>query len=415
MLTKKRRILVISQYFYPEEFRINDICREWTNRGYKVTVITGIPNYPQGKFYKGYGLFSRRRDQMSEVCILRLPILPRGKSKVMLALNYLSFAISGFFWSHLTPSQADVVFIFELSPMTQALPGVWFAKRRRIPCYIYVQDLWPESVEIITGIRNAFLLNCLGRMVDRIYRGCTKIFTTSQSFIAAIAARGVPESKLIFWPQYSEVSTSSPITEGTPEIPDDGLLKIVFAGNIGFAQGLEILPEAALILQQRRTSVRFVIIGDGRYKSTLISIIQDAHLEEYFSLIERQPASRIPQMLSQCDVAFLSLAPSKIFDKTIPAKLQTYLASGMPIIAAADGETKSIIDAAQAGFCGPAGDAAKLVDHIIEFISLPQAERIQMAENALRYSLIHFDKKTLLDKMDQYLWSALEKEIQVNV
>ena len=144
----KKHILIISQYFYPEQFRINDIATEWVNKGYKVTVLTGIPNYPEGKFHKGYGWFKKRKDVYNGVNIKRIPIISRGKSSIRLFLNYISFVVPGFFWKIFTRLKADCVFIFEVSPMTQALPGVWYARKRKIPCYIYVQDLWPENVEI---------------------------------------------------------------------------------------------------------------------------------------------------------------------------------------------------------------------------------------------------------------------------
>src|SRR5699024_7818619 len=155
----KKHILVISQYFYPEQFRINDICSEWVKKGYKVTVITGIPNYPQGKSYKGYGFFKKNREKYNGIEIIRITLIPRGNSAIMLSLNYLSFVITGFFWSLFTKVKADAVFIFEVSPMTQALPGVWYSKRKGVPCYLYVQDLWPENVEIITGITNKRVIN----------------------------------------------------------------------------------------------------------------------------------------------------------------------------------------------------------------------------------------------------------------
>ena len=163
-----KHILVIAQYFYPEQFRINDICTEWVKRGYKVTVVTGIPNYPQGRYYKGYGLFKKRREIYNGIDIIRIPLIPRGNNAIMLALNYLSFVISGYFWKSTTNIKADYVFIFEVSPMTQALPGVWYAKKRKIPCYLYVQDLWPENVEIVAGVKNKRIINAIGKMVDYI-------------------------------------------------------------------------------------------------------------------------------------------------------------------------------------------------------------------------------------------------------
>ena len=198
-----KHILVVSQYFYPEEFRINDICQEWVKRGYKVTVVTGIPNYPGGKFFKGYGLFSRRKENHNGIEIIRLPILPRLKNPVTLSLNYLSFVVSGYLWKLTTKINADYVFVFEVSPMTQALPGVWYARKNNIPCYLYVQDLWPENVETVAGITNGLILNAIGRMVDYIYRHCSMIFVPSRSFVEAIRGRGVPEGKIEYWPQYA--------------------------------------------------------------------------------------------------------------------------------------------------------------------------------------------------------------------
>lgn len=145
-----KKILVVSQYFYPEQFRINDICTSWIKRGYEVTVLTGIPNYPQGDFYNEYGLKKRRKDEFDGVNIIRIPIIPRKSNSIMMALNYLSFVISGFVWNLNNKEKFDMVFIYEVSPMTQAMPGLWIAKKLKIPCYIYVMDLWPENFEIIT-------------------------------------------------------------------------------------------------------------------------------------------------------------------------------------------------------------------------------------------------------------------------
>ena len=148
-----KRILVVSQYFYPENFRINDICKEWVKRGYKVTVLTGIPNYPKGKFYSGYNYKKNRKETWNGIDIIRIPIIPRGKTKFRLFLNYISFVYSGFWWKIKTKLKADLVFIYEVSPMTQALPGIWYGKKHNVPVFLFVTDLWPENVSTITGIK----------------------------------------------------------------------------------------------------------------------------------------------------------------------------------------------------------------------------------------------------------------------
>ena len=202
---KKKHILVVSQYFYPEQFRINDMCQEWVSRGYEVTVLTGIPNYPQGKFYGGYGWFKKRREIWNGITIIRIPITARGNGSISLVINYLSFVVSGFFWACFTRIKADYVFTFEISPMTQALIGVWYASRRKIPNYLYVQDLWPENVEIVTGIRSPIILGSISKMVDYIYKRCDAIFATSPSFVTDIRKRCPDqESKVHYLPQYAE-------------------------------------------------------------------------------------------------------------------------------------------------------------------------------------------------------------------
>lgn len=400
----KKHILVIAQYFYPEQFRINDICVEWVKRGYIVTVITGIPNYPQGKYYEGYGLFKKRKETYNGIEIIRIPIIPRGKNTIMLALNYLSFVISGYFWKAFNKIKADYVFIYEVSPMTQALPGIWYAKKRQIPCYLYVTDLWPENVEIIAGIKNKLIINAIGIMVDYIYKRCDRIFTSSQSFIKAINKRGVELEKLEFWPQYAEdfyvpVEKESAVV---PEIPQDNMFNIIFAGNIGVAQGLDVLIEAAKILKNQKVKVRFNIVGDGRYKETLINKVQKYSLSAMFNFVGKQPAKRIPEFMAVNDAALISLSKSKVFSITLPAKTQSCLACGIPIIVSADGEIQEVINNAEAGICSNAGDVKGLANNIQKMIHYSKEELSLMANNAKKYYKANFDKEALLKQMDKW-------------
>lgn len=400
----KKHILVISQYFYPEQFRINDICTEWVKRGYKVTVITGIPNYPQGKYYDGYGILKKRKELYKGIEIIRIPLVPRGKNSIMLVLNYLSFVVSGFFWKVFTKIRADYVFIFEVSPMTQALPGVWYSRKRRIPCYLYVQDLWPENVQIITGIRNKYIIGSIGKMVDYIYSRCTKIFTTSKSFVEAINKRDVPIEKIEYWPQYAEDFYVQLKNVQVPEIPNDDAFNIIFAGNIGIAQGLDVLPKVALLLNSRKLErkIRFNIVGDGRYKNELIELVNKNNLSDMFKFIPKQIATRIPELLAASDAAFICLTSNPLFAMTIPAKLQSYMACGVPVIASADGEISKIIKEANAGICSNAGDVETLKEIIIEMSLYPKEKLKEMGKNAKKYYNNNFNKNSLLNKMDKH-------------
>ncbi|SHJ13496.1 sugar transferase [Parasporobacterium paucivorans] len=401
---KRKHILIVSQYYYPEQFRINDISTEWVKKGYKVTVVTGIPNYPQGKFFEGYGLFKKRKDENNGVNIIRIPIVPRGKNPVFLGLNYISFVISGFFWKIFTGIRADYVFIFGLSPILQALPGVWYARKRKIPCYLYVQDLWPESLEMVSGISNKRILGVIGRIVDYIYQHCTMIFTTSESFLEAIAMRNIPRNKLEYWPQYAEDFYMPIPKKKVGEIPEDGAFNIIFTGNIGNAQGLDILPETAERLRAAgfEKKIRFNIVGDGRYRETLEALVKNKDVGGMFNFIPKQPPDRIPHLLAASDAAFLCLTPSPVFAKTIPAKLQSYLACGIPVIASAEGETEKILRVSGAGVCVPPKDVGGLAEKIIEICSKPKEEMYHMGNNASNFSRNYFSKTELLNKMDRY-------------
>ena len=391
----QKHILVISQYFYPEPFRINDIAQEWVKRGHKVTVLTGIPNYPEGRFYSGYSWTKRRKETWNGIDIIRIPLISRGYSSLRLILNYYSFVVSGWFWKTFTSLKPDLIFTFEVSPMIQALIGKWFSKRRKIPNYLYVQDLWPENLEVVGGIHNKRVLNHYQKMSDKIYKSCTKIFATSPSFVKAIQDRITDKDKVVYWPQYAEDFYHPVERKEIPEIPDDGRFKIIFTGNIGEAQGLDILPKVARLVDD---SVCFVLVGNGRYKEQLIKEIED--VKEKFIFIERQPAERIPELLAACGVAFLSFMDNPLFEKTIPAKLQSYMACGMPILASASGETKRIIEEAQCGICCELGNAEQLSKSIA---LLKQTDISIMGKKSSNYIKSYFNKDVLMNQMDALL------------
>lgn len=409
---EKVHILVVSQYFYPEQFRINDICTEWVKRGYKVTVLTGIPNYPQGKFYDGYGIFKKRSEVWNGIEIIRIPLIPRGHNSLGLCMNYLSFVVSGFFWKCFTQIKADIVFNYETSPMTQALVGAWFAKRRKIPFYLYVTDLWPDNVEIITGIHNKLLMSSLNSMVNYIYRKCTKIFTSSKSFISKMTERGVSSQKLEFWPQYAEEfyrpRSKSEAAEIKKEIPDDGVFNIVFAGNIGYAQGLGVLAETAAMLKKENFLVRFNIIGDGRYKNKMLEEIENKNVSEYFNFIKKQPAEKIPLYMAYADAALICLSKSEVFAMTIPAKTQSCMACGVPILVSADGEVGEIIEEAQCGYSSASSDAEGLAENIKKICGSSEKEITEMRKNSRLFYDNNFKKSMLMDKMDAYLTEEIK-------
>lgn len=418
----KKHILLVSQYFYPETFRVNDMAAAWVKRGFRVTVLTGIPNYPMGKYYDGYDLKHRRHEIWNGVEIIRIPLIARGNSRnkyvnaVGMCANYLSFAAFGYRWVRSKKAAelcADLVFTVEVSPMTQALIGCWYGKRYHVPVYLYVQDLWPENVETITGIHSPLILGPTGRMVDWIYRHTDQIFAASPAFVKAIVKRGAEKSRVHYWPQYAE-AFYRPIdrAEALNYLRDCGSKElaylaentckntfyIAFTGNIGMAQGLDILPGVAKKLKAMNKAVRFIIVGDGRYQNTLEREIADRNVEDMFLFVPRQKAEIIPWILAVCDAAFLSFSNQKLWEMTIPAKLQSYMACGMPVIAAAGGETERIVNSAACGLCSPVGSADKLAAAIVE---LEKSDLDVMRKNSKRYADKNFRKQLLMDEMER--------------
>ncbi|MCM1062955.1 MAG: sugar transferase [Eubacterium sp.] len=413
-LEGKPHILVVSQYFHPETFRINDMAVEWVKRGYKVTVLTGIPNYPMGKFFEGYGYSKRRHETWNGVEIIRIPLIPRGSSSIGMVMNYFSFVASGWWWKMMHNVHADLVFTFEVSPMTQAMIGCWYARKHHVPHYLYVTDLWPENVESVTGIHSKAVIAPIQSMVDHIYVHTDKILTCSRSFIEKIEKRGVPSGKIEFWPQYAE-EFYKPMERSGDLLPQDGALNLVFAGSVGFAQGLDVLVRSAVELKKEDLPVRFNIIGDGRYLAGLQENVRAAQVEGYFNFISRRPAEEIPRYLAYADALLLTLSKSDVFAITLPAKTQSYLACGRPILVSADGEVQDVVNDAQAGLCSNAEDVLGLVSNIKRFMGMKQEERERLGSNALDYSRAHFDKEKLMDRLDKIFEFRRNGEVERDV
>ena len=399
-----KHILVISQYFHPETFRINDMAAEWVKRGYKVTVLTGIPNYPMGKFFDGYSWTKRRREMWNGMEIIRIPLIARGHNAIGMVLNYFSFVISGWFWNRFTKVKADIVFSSEVSPMTQVKIGCGYAKKHKVPHFLYVQDLWPENVETVTGIRHRAIIGPIDRMVDRIYKQVDWIFVTSPRFVDALVNRKVKvdKNKVRYWPQYAEEFYRLMERQDVDGIDkEDGSYKIAFTGNIGTAQGLDVLPKTAELLKNE--PVKFVIVGDGRYQDEFEREIDTLGVRNKFIMIPRVRAEKVPEILSACDAGFISFNKTPLWEMTIPAKLQSYMACGKAIIASASGETRRVIEEAKCGICCEIGNAEALAVGIRKLVN---ADGQKLGKNARSYFEIHFSKKKLMDEMDKYIKEA---------
>ncbi|AJE03044.1 glycosyltransferase family 4 protein [Geobacter pickeringii] len=400
------RILVVTQYFWPENFRINDLVSGLLERGNSVTVLTGIPNYPEGSFFHGYGFFRKTSQEYHGAKVVRVPLIPRGNgSGVKLALNYLSFVLSVCF---LAPfrcrEQYDLIFIFEPSPVTVALPALFLKFLHKIPIMFWVQDLWPESLSATGAVTSRRILDVVAGVVRFIYRNCDKILITSRSFRQSIERHdGAPEN-IIYFPQSAE-DIFHPIVEtqtlaACNSIPPG--FWIMFAGNIGTAQDFQTLIATAEKLKEHR-DIHWVIVGDGRMREWAESEVKTRGLNDNFHFLGRHPLETMPAFYSHADALLVTLKKEPIFALTIPAKIQSYLACGRPVIAALDGEGARIVEEAGAGITCPAESADALCNAILKMYKTPKIEREKMGMSGRRYYEANFDRDMLLDKLYQWM------------
>ncbi len=406
------RILIITQYFWPENFRINDLTAALLERGHQVTVLTGIPNYPEGRFFNGYGLFKNLRQNYHGAQIIRVPLVPRGNgSGLRLGLNYLSFAVfSSLLAPFLCKEDYDVIFVFEPSPITVGLPALVLKKLSAIPILFWVQDLWPESLSATGAVQSEFILNMVRRIVGFIYHGCDKILVTSKAYIPSIKDFGVDERRLHYFPQsvetlYRPIGSDSDASES--RLLPNGF-RVMFAGNIGAAQAFETILDAAENLREH-DDIHWIIVGDGRKRHWVESEVKRRALSRNVHLVGRYPVEAMPQFFSLADVMLVTLKKEPIFSLTVPAKIQSYLACGKAIIAALDGEGNDLIREAKAGLCCPAEDSDALAEAVLKMSLLSKAEIEEMGRCGLHYYEANFEREMLTNRLEGWMRDVCNK------
>ena len=394
------KILVVSQYFYPENFRINDLIFSLKERGHEITVLTGKPNYSKTHFFEGYGWKSDDFEIINEIPVHRANLFSRRNGGALrLFLNYFSFAFLATLKLRKIKGSFDTIFVYEPSPITVGIPAVFAKRRFKAPIYFWAQDLWPESLVAAGGVKNRFVLSFFNSLTKWIYSHCRKVLVQSPGFTDYILNQGVPKDKIIFYPNPTE-AFYKPIQDVKEyqEFFEKEYFNIIFAGNIGEAQSFHTIIEAVHLL--KNLPVKFVILGDGRYKETAISLIKDKGLEFYFNFLGSFPATEMPKFFSHADALLVSLKKDKIFSLTIPAKIQSYLACGKPIIASIDGEGAKIVNDAKCGVVSTAEDFLALSEQIRGLIALDKSKLIEFGNNAIIYYKNEFNKEYLLNKLE---------------
>jgi colanic acid biosynthesis glycosyl transferase WcaI len=401
------RILVVTQYFWPENFRINDLCAELVNRGHQVSVLTGTPNYPEGILFPEFASNPSSYYDYKGCSIIRVPVMVRGDgSSIKLLLNYISYIISASFIGvfKIRKQPFDVIFVYGTSPVTVCLPALLIKSFRKIPVIFWVLDLWPETLEAIGVVKSPVLIRWVGYVVRFIYNRCDLVLGQSKAFYDCISSYCDKPSKIKYFPSWSEpVFTKERKPDLLSDIEaNDGFFKILFAGNIGEAQDFPSIIKAAQILKEKQINAKFLIIGDGRAFEHVESEVENLQLKQHVELLGRFPLESMPSFYSSADALLVTLKDSKVFAMTIPGKVQSYMAAGKPILGMLSGEGSRVIDEASCGLIAVAGDYEMLASNVIKLISLTKLERIQLAENGRNYSSREFNREKLIQQLESW-------------
>jgi len=407
------KILLVSQYFWPENFRINDLISGLKERGHDVQVLTGMPNYPRGRLFDGYSMFRPFKESFEGVPVFRVPLIPRGNGdNLRLVLNYLSFIISA---CTLGPfrnfGHVDLILIYEPSPITVCLPALLLKKLKSAPVMFWMQDLWPESLSATGAVRSEKILKLVELMVRVIYKGCDRILMQSRAFLDPIKRLGGDPKRVLYFPNSSEklykpLTVDKNASERTL-LPDG--FRVTFAGNIGSAQDFDTILTAAEYFKNHK-DIKLVVLGDGRMFKWVKSQVRTRKLENTVHLLGRHPAEAMPRYFALSDALLVTLRKKPIFALTIPSKVQSYLACGKPIIASLEGEGARVVEDAGAGVICPTENPKALADAILKLYNMSATDREEMGRNGRRYYEKNFDREMLLDRLEGWMRELISQK-----
>lgn len=398
------RILLVTQYFYPEVFKSNDLAFELVKRGHQVDALVGIPNYPEGKYFEGYGIFKKRHEVVNGVNVYRTFQTPRGKGGWRLPFNYFSFVISGclrvlfqFAWK----KKYDCIIGHEPSPIFQAYPALLLRKLRKTPFYYWIMDLWPDAMKSGGGVKNQKVLDYVDKLVKGIYKRTDKILITSERFREPIAAKGDFANKIIYFPNWSDDILQMDDSYEIPGLPDG--FKIMIAGNLGKSQNLEAVTEVMQGLKDI-PEVKWVFVGGGSRKEWLEEFIKENGMEDRAVCLGQFPFKAMPAFYKQADAMLVTLrAGFPHLEAVVPARLQSYMSAGRPVLAMIGCGGADIIEESHCGYAVPAGDSQALIKIIKGKVLTDRKSFEQLGQNGRDYYQKHFRMDKCIDNLEQII------------
>ena len=406
------RILIITQYYWPENFRINEVSEELIKLGHKVYILTGYPNYPKGEIYSEFKKNYKKFSKYKGAVIIRVPILPRKANNLNLALNYISFLLSSIFVGYfkLKGKEFDLIFTCQLSPVTIGITSAFFAKIRKIPQIFWVQDLWPDTLVALNILTKNWQINLFKNLVNWIYSRCDLILAQSENILKEIKKYSSVKNNIYYFPTWGESDLFLKIAPPAPEIKPKDIFTILFAGNIGEAQDFPNLINAVQdMIVNNVTNFRIILIGDGSKKEWLKEEVKKLNIEKYFEFYNSYPLERMPSFFRHADALMVSLLNKKVFNMTIPGKIPFYLGSGIPIIGMICGAGAEVIKKSKGGWVCDSGDYLNLSKIIQNIILLEKEELKKIGINGKEYANKEFSKQTLINKLNKIFIETTHK------
>jgi glycosyltransferase involved in cell wall biosynthesis len=402
------KLLLITQYFWPESFSINEVASTLVKRGIELVVMTGKPNYPEGKMFPGYAPLSLDREDYRSIRIRRVPIITRGiRNPLRLTLNYLSFIVSGSLFGPwvLRDFRPDAILVYCTSPLLQAIPAILIGRIKKVPVTLYVQDLWPESLEATGYVRSRWIIQAIAWVVKLIYRHVDLILISSRPFEDSIR-RMAPAARIVYLPNSVDGALCDPDSGQKPHVPAlDSGFSVVFAGNIGAAQAVNVIVDAAALLAAY-PGIRLVVLGSGSEFGWMQQQREQRSLYN-LHLPGRFPADSMPYLLFRATALLVTLADRPVFSQTVPNKIQAYMAVGRPIIACLNGEGARLVTEAGAGIAVRAEDARGLAAAVLRLYRMSPERREQLGLRARQYYRQHFEHEKLVTEMVSHLQQAI--------
>lgn len=399
-------ILVVSQYYYPEPFRINEICEELVKRGHSVTVLTANPNYPDGEIYDGYQNVDCR-EEINGVTIYRCKCRPRHRGAVNLGMNYIDFVIRANKIIMKLDDSFDFVYAYQLSPVTSCFPAIKYKKKKRIPMFLYCLDVWPESLRG-SALGNPIGLKVFGWISKYIYESADKIAVTSPAFREYISLLcGIDEEKISYIPQHSGMVNCNNVVPAVSK--DVNKTNFVFTGNIGGSQNIECLLQALSHIKDR-SKIMFHIVGSGSRYEECKELAKKLKVEDAVAFYGRHPKSDMPKFYALADVCYVSLKKEGVVGSTIPGKVQEYMSAGKPILACMNGDTKTVLENADCGIFVPAEDDKQLADAIVKMTD-NSVNLSLLGENSKRYYRENFTIASHVEQLERIMFTITNQNV----